>query len=103
MMESCQKSAVTDAALPIHDPEHRIHVVKAFSGLPPDDTIRFQRTQWEFLAPVFTNDRSQYEFEPERILPFTEIGSVAGSGYFSTVRHVKIRAEHQSSIHYVRC
>lgn len=55
----------------------------------------FYRNQWQFLAPVFTQSRYDYDLLAECIFPFTLDGAIPKDGAFSSVYRVKIHKDHQ--------
>ncbi|CAH0058629.1 unnamed protein product [Clonostachys solani] len=52
----------------------------------------FYETQWKFLAPIFTPDRSDYHLQADSILPITHVKGVSHSN-FSLVQEVEIHPD----------
>ncbi|KAF4857087.1 hypothetical protein CGCSCA4_v000201 [Colletotrichum siamense] len=55
----------------------------------------FYRTQWMFLAPVFSRDHFHHVLSPNVVLPFVWVGNVTKDGRFSKVYEVEIHENHQ--------
>ncbi|KAF9775977.1 hypothetical protein IL306_005885 [Fusarium sp. DS 682] len=59
------------------------------------DIDDFYQTQWEFCAPVFNSETSNYDLDYEAILPFTEKHLIRGNeGAFSRVVKFTIHERH---------
>ncbi|KAF4539104.1 Serine threonine protein kinase [Lasiodiplodia theobromae] len=108
MMQSFRASGFTDKHLPIRNPRDLLAEHDNghhFPVLPPDTfdhekwttdaKVRFYRSQWTFLAPIFTEGKLKHDFPQETMLPFTEISPSVREGFFSTVSQVKIHPAHQ--------
>jgi len=60
-----------------------------------DVWLRFFRTQWRFLAPVFQGDRSYRVLDKRAIIPFVDRKPVPGGGHGDVYR-VTIQALHHT-------
>lgn len=56
---------------------------------------QFCKNQWEFLAPVFSNENSNVELHEHAILPFIRKEDDVKSGAFGEVHQVAIHPSHQ--------
>lgn len=57
--------------------------------------FEFEKKQWMFLAPVFTQHQLIYKFERDHILPFKSVSSKVKEGTFGDVFEVEIHESHQ--------
>ncbi|KEY69073.1 hypothetical protein S7711_09576 [Stachybotrys chartarum IBT 7711] len=55
----------------------------------------FEQLQWQFLAPVFTNEGSKVVLPPQNPLPFTNVIRRVGSGGFGVVHKATVHEAHR--------
>lgn len=109
MMQSFRAKGFTDKHLPIsnpRDPPAEHNNGHHFPALPTDTFSherwtmcakeRFYRSQWTFLAPIFTEGKLKHDFPQGTVLPFTKIFPFVREGNFSSVTQVKIHPAHQT-------
>ncbi|KAI1354102.1 acyl transferase/acyl hydrolase/lysophospholipase [Xylaria sp. FL0043] len=58
---------------------------------------RFLNHQWTYLAPIFPETVWDTDLEPDCILPFTSVDSIATAGAFGSVYQVTVHPSHQEA------
>ncbi|KAI0809419.1 hypothetical protein GGR55DRAFT_679769 [Xylaria sp. FL0064] len=58
---------------------------------------RFMNHQWTYLAPIFPKAVWDTDLEPDCILPFTSVDSIATAGAFGSVYQVTVHPSHQEA------
>ena len=97
-MRLFRKYGFTDTRnLPIQPPENGTLSLEVFH---PQIWTRlklsnFYEKQWKFLAPVFFQDKYDYDLVADYIFPFTLIEAIPRDGAFSSVYRVSIHEDHR--------
>lgn len=91
------KAGFRDSSLPITAlNRHRVpffhHEDAHWIGV---NCVSFEQSQWEFLAPVFTNEGSKVVLAPQNPLPFTNVIRRVGSGGFGVVHKATVHEAHR--------
>ena len=98
-INSFKKSMFNNASLPIENP--RTTSLQKWSqhfydkDWTPFRRYRFWEYQWIFLAPVFAEDKYDYNLSSECTLPFIWKDETVKEGAFSCVYKVRIHPAHQ--------